>query len=345
MERTVMIVLGIFVLCSFYAFSVISFQKYRLPKREREYKRVRKIFEKAEDDSQLLNEMFQTEYKVKDYILPVIFVTLFCVLGFYVLFKDEPPLLLTGVDCLFDSNLSKLSYSRLSLVAIGFAILGSYVWSIQYIVRRLITLDLNPGAYYSIGTRIIFATFLSIVFHHLIQSMEPANKKELLDALPVLAFFTGMFPQRAMQYMQDKTIIFSKKRKNIAHQLPLGMIEGITLFSRVRLAEVGIENAQNLAEANLEELILKTPFNPRLLIDWITQAKLYIAFKDDIIELRKAGIRTIFDLQAVGMKNGFDAIEILTNIKKPLLTTIHDAIAQDPDKSVLDDLRKKISHL
>ena len=47
------------------------------------------------------------------------------------------------------------------------------------------------------------------------------------------------------------------------------MLEGITQFHKVRLSELGIENIQNLVKASLVELILKTPYKPRQIIDWI----------------------------------------------------------------------------
>jgi len=344
-----MLWLGIFILCSFYAFSAISFRKHRLPKKQREYQRIRRILgkeKKSDEEERLAKELFQTEYKGTDYILPVFFVTLFCALGFWVLFSGKNPLILSGisVEGLNNLDLGKISYKRLSLVAIGMAILGSYVWSIQYIVRRLINLDLIPGAYYSVGTRIIFATFVSLILHHFIQSMDMKRKKELIDLLPVLAFFTGIFPQRAMQYIQEKLLIFSKIGKR-AHELPLDMIEGITLFSKVRLSEVGIDNAQNLAEANLEELILKTPFNPRLLIDWIAQAKLYVTVKDDINALRKAGIRTAFDLQVAKNNNGLQAIADISKIEEQHLSAIYNVFSQDPDIIALNEVREKLSNL
>ena len=71
------------------------------------------------------------------------------------------------------------------------------------------------------------------------------------------------------------------------------------MFHRMRLSEVGIDNAQNLAEANIIELLLKTPFNPAQLIDWIAQAKLYLYFRTNIEVLREAGIRTVFDLKMI----------------------------------------------
>jgi len=345
-ERIIMLVLGIAVLCAFFPFSVISFHKHRLPKKRREYQRIRRILGKgkAASEEELLQEVFREEYKGTDYILPVFFVTLFCALGFWVLFAGKPPIVLSGIFAggFGTTDPGSLPYYHLSLVAIGMAILGSYVWSIQYISRRLTTLDLSPGAYYSIGTRIIFASFVSVTLHHFIQSMNLESRKELLQLLPVIAFFTGIFPQRAMQYIQEKLLIFRKLGKG-AHELSLDMIEGMNLFNKVRLAEVGIDNAQNLAEANLEELILKTPFNPRLLLDWIAQAKLFVVFKDQISGLRRAGVRTVLDLRAAGGENGLSTLAKLCEISEEQLATVYQIISEDPDVAAMSTARKNLS--
>lgn len=335
MAHNIMLILGIFVLCSFYPFSAISFIKVRLPKKIAEYQRIRRALKEDKDPDYSDNfeqEIVINEYKMTDYILPVLIVTLFCVLGFYVLFNGSRPIILSGVSVPDIEHVDplKLPYSKLSLIAIGMAILGSYVWSIQYIIRRLVTLDLSPGAYYSVGTRIIFATFISLILHHLIHTLEPNTKTLMLKLLPVLAFFTGIFPQRAMQYIQEKIMIFSKITKR-SHVLPLDMIEGVTLFSKVRLSEVGIDNAQNLAEANIEELILKTPFNPILLTDWIAQAKLYEIFKDDLASLRKAGIRTVIDFIAAGENNALKPVAERSGLPENFLTSIYEIIKSRKD--------------
>ena len=345
-ERIILILLGITVLCSFFPFSVISFQKYRLPKKRREYERIRRILGRDNDTGEegTLKELVQEEYKGRDYILPVCFVTLFCALGFWVLFSDIPPIILTGIAAgeFGATSSNTLPYSHLSLVAIGMAILGSYVWSIQYIARRLISLDLSPGAYYSVGTRIIFATFVSLTFHHFIQSIHPEARKEMIELLPVLAFFIGVFPQRGTQYIQEKLLLFKKLGKG-AHELSLEMIEGMNLFHRVRLSEVGIDNTQNLAEANLEELIRKTSFNPRLLLDWIAQAKLYVIVKDQVNSLRRVGVRTVLDFQAAGAKNGLSILARLSEIPEDQLATVYRVISEDPDVDTMARARKNLS--
>ena len=345
-ERIVMLVLGIFVLCSFFPFSVISFRKHRLPKKQLAYERIRRILgkDKDTDEEEALQELFREEYRGRDYVLPVCFVTFFCALGFWVLFSGKPPIILTGVygAGLNQVKTSDLSYTHLSLVAIGMAILGSYVWSILYIARRLINLDLSPGAYYGIGTRIVLATFVSLTFHHFTYSIHGDARKEMIELLPVIAFFTGIFPQRALQYIREKLIIFGKLGKK-ANELSLDMIEGMNLFNKVRLSEVGIDNAQNLAEANLEELIRKTPFNPRLLLDWIVQAKLYVIVKDQITNLREAGIRTVLDFCAACGGNGLTTLAKLSEISEEQLATVYQVINDDPDVAAMSIARKNLS--
>ncbi len=143
-------------------------------------------------------------------------------------------------------------------------------WSARDIIRRLISGDLTPSVYYSAGLRMVYAALLSLMLSFLLLAALPISPSDKL--IYVVAFLTGM--------------------------LPLDMIEGINGFHAARLSEVGVDNAQNLAEANLLDLLLRTPFNPGQLIDWIAQAKLYAYFKADIEKLRRVGIRTIFDFRS-----------------------------------------------
>ena len=118
----------------------------------------------------------------------------------------------------------------------------------------------------------------------------------LADQLIPVSFLVGIFPERALSWMKESLGRAFRKKASSAHALPLEMLEGISSFHKARLSELGIDNVQNLAQASLMELILKTPFNPRVLIDWMAQARLCMEFKDQTSKIRQAGIRTIFDL-------------------------------------------------
>jgi hypothetical protein len=131
------------------------------------------------------------------------------------------------------------------------------------------------------------------MFSHLMHGSD--TLQSLQAGLPVIAFLVGWFPNRSLIFQKEHyAVIFHTKRS--ADSLPLNMIEGVHTYDRARLAELGIIDAQNLANANFIELVVRTAFNPGQIIDWIGQAKLYIYFKDDVALLRKHQIRTVFDM-------------------------------------------------
>ena len=54
------------------------------------------------------------------------------------------------------------------------------------------------------------------------------------------------------------------------------MIEGVSGYDKMRLAELGIDSCHDLAMADFIPLVLKTSYGPRELADWILQAKLCV---------------------------------------------------------------------
>ena len=77
------------------------------------------------------------------------------------------------------------------------------------------------------------------------------------------------------------------------------MIEGIEAHDILRLEELGVDTCYDLATADFVPLLLKTPYSGRQLIDWILQAKLCVYFGDSVKDLRRFGIRTLVDLDAL----------------------------------------------
>ena len=67
----------------------------------------------------------------------------------------------------------------------------------------------------------------------------------------------------------------------------------------MRLEEIGIDTCYDLATADFVPLLLKTPYSARQLIDWILQAKLCVFFGEGVKDLRRFGIRTLADLEAL----------------------------------------------
>jgi len=312
--RIIMGVLGVAIMASFMPGTAYSFFTFRLKRKRTEYSEMLKQLGYSKDEGPAYLPSLEDEYEPHDYYLPVTFATIITILCAIVLIfgsriAGEPglDLILRGPSIAYIDTLAPdVKNSMFGMLIIAFAFMGSYIWSIQALFRRLATVDLTPGVYYSVGIRIIFSVFMGLLIYYfltdgdietVIKSGNPLNSP---SSLTLYAFFAGMFPQRALQYMQDKVHFMNSNDKMKADPLPLQMIEGIDLYERTRFVEVGVDNAQNLAKSNFIELIIRTPFNPREIIDWIGQARLYLYFKNDIVHLRNAGVRTIFNLKTLG---------------------------------------------
>jgi len=174
----------------------------------------------------------------------------------------KPNMLLTGMVMKSPDEMQALRWQSQLVVCLAFT--GAFIWSAQNIIRRLITGDLTPGAYYSAALRIVFASLLSLMLSYTLETLPTAGYTR--ELLPAIAFISGMLPDNTFRYMKERISTFIETGMKASHDLPLEMIEGINVFHKLRLGEVGIDNAQNLAESNLIELILKTPFNPSQLI-------------------------------------------------------------------------------
>ncbi len=195
-------------------------------------------------------------------------------------------------------------YQHGALIVVGMAFLGAYLWGLQHIYRRYATNDLTPIAFYHLGVRMIFASVTALLVYHTTFSLAGTTETDALQArmLPAIAFFIGMFPQRGVSWLANRLHRFAYRSKTDDQALPLEMIEGMTFNDHARLAELGIDNCNDLADADYIPLLLKTPYAARQLIDWILQAKLCVNFGPSVKTLRKYGIRSILDLEHIDVQ-------------------------------------------
>ena len=276
----------------------------------------------------------QDTYSFGNYFLPVIFSFVICLLAstFFVFtdefaanIKDSP--LLTGGSYGSGDREAIEAIINQSIVVLSFAFFGSFIWSAQNIVRRLIAYDLSPSVYYSAGVRIILACIVALVFSFF---SGKGSFIQLNSSIAVIAFLTGMFPQRVLSSMINFYKDWLNPDRLNTEYLSLYKIEGMSLSHKERLEEVGIDNAQNLATASLTKLLIETPYGSRQILDWIGQAKLLCYAKQDIDKLRSVGIRSIYDLKKgnksrVALREISDAVGITT----PLLEVIAEQIEAD----------------
>jgi len=229
---------------------------------------------------------------------------------------------------------------RKSTAIVGYALLGSYLKGVEYIYKRYVTVDLTPANFFSVSIRMVLAAFVALVFGHFIDFTD--------RNLPlVMAFVVGFFPERWLKYL---VVLVNKKIKIkgevILPSHTLEAIDGLNDTHRIRLQEVGIDNVQNLKGYNFLELMVKTPFPVRTLLDWKMQAQLICKFHDDYLKLRKIGVRTSFDfiqaIETTSLENAAKDLSNLTTIEELLLCINYENLKKDPSVIMLSEFKTHI---
>lgn len=288
----VLIVIG-----GFMPLSLISFLNVMLQKKSED-------FEKAKNQMGLTtSRSVGQSYSFGRFVLPVTFATIITLFGAVgmVFTADLSGLLrnnvvFSGVQVSLDAQEVVNPLAIQSFAVAVYAFLGSFLWSANVIVRRVINMDLQPNVYYSAGLRIIFACVLAVALSFLVGNSEKGQVSTWLQSsLPALAILAGTFPESVMNYFINFFQDYIKIDPLNTEVLSLEKIEGMTLAHRERIAEANIDNAQNLASASLSKLMIETPYDARTLIDWIGQAKLLCYAKKDIEKYHQLGLRTVFD--------------------------------------------------
>jgi len=222
--------------------------------------------------------------------------------------------------------------------------LGGFVNGAQYIYRRFATVDLTPGNFYSVGIRMVLATVVSILLSYFI-SAEYGMPEHMIVAI---AFLTGMFPERGYKLLLSKvSSIFPNQDDLAAPNMPLQAIEGVSYFHQFRLKEIGIDNVQNLANFDFLLLTIKTPFPVRLLVDWVSQAKLIVEFREQTVELQKAGIRSALDYVEAfdGQEEQFQTVAEVTGIAPIKLEVNLKNLKKDRSLLLLAQFKDSLFHL
>ena len=197
-------------------------------------------------------------------------------------------------DALLDVNTQR---------AMQFGFLGAYVYCLNLVYRRYTTLDLQPHVYlFCVVGLIAGMVFNYVAFTAItnIAASTAAGDTEFkgigAGAAAIMAFSLGYFPNLAIRWFGrvSRTSVHERQRRSDA--LPLSLIDGISELHESRLQDEGIDNVQNLAAANIRDLVVKTPFSAQQIVEWTDQAVLYLYLDPGEIEsFRRAGVRTVSD--------------------------------------------------
>ncbi|MFI5099018.1 MAG: hypothetical protein ACHQE5_00650 [Actinomycetes bacterium] len=168
---------------------------------------------------------------------------------------------------------------------VKFGFLGAYVFIAQSLTRRFFASDLRPSAYASAILRIVVVLITVIALH---QILGPAGQP---NVEAVVAFVVGIFPIIAFQALyRTAAAALRVAVPQLTPDYPLNQLDGLNIWYETRLVEEGIEDMENLATANLVDVILHTRVPVGRLVDWVDQAHLYLHL--DRIERGRSERRT-----------------------------------------------------
>lgn len=159
----------------------------------------------------------------------------------------------------------------------AFAFAGAYVFNLQTLIRRFFQTDLRASAYTSAIVRVISSVVIARALY----------ETPLFD-IPEdfglgLAFLLGFFPLAGLETLRRAyERLFGNWVPTLRTTHPLSDIQGMNLWYEARLVEEGIEDMQELATANIVDVILHTRVPVSRLVDWLDQAHLllYLEPKD-----------------------------------------------------------------
>jgi hypothetical protein len=200
--------------------------------------------------------------------------------------------LILGTAAEFVGGPAESYYHRVivSLTAFQFGFLGAYIYFVGQLGRSFFTFDLTPGTYVEATVRMITASVLSIVlsfylFSDIGTGAAVKSHPSGHEFLPVLSFFFGFFPLRALLVIEKiglRAVKFVTGQSGESYKLtPLSSLPGMSYDHEIRLRREGIDNVENLAHMRAIDLAVRTRFTYSQLVTWIEQAWLSIHLRED----------------------------------------------------------------
>lgn len=240
---------------------------------------------------QEVRERYERYYSLSNFILQSGLTFVLALVGMSIIFRPT-----------FDSEL----FPQIAVDAVRFGFIGAYIFSLQLVYRRYTTIDLQPTVYLNCALTIIagiafnYVAFGAIHDIFISQSSAATAEGQVTGAeaglLAVIAFSLGYFPSLALRWFNRLTYTALGVDERRADVLSLSLVDGISPVHETRLRDEGVDNIQNLASADIVELLLNTRFGVEQIVEWIDQSILYLYLdQNEIRSFLRGKIRSITD--------------------------------------------------
>ena len=238
-----------------------------------------------------MTQRYSEAFRPERYAVPLFLATLTAVVGSILVVFSNGFAVIESLATVgkITSVLAQISLAH----PVAFGFLGAYFFSLQYLLRRYLARDLTPAVYMHLVVRTWIVMILTFVYTTIRNPVTGDGVPVWARDVVLVSFVGGVIPNIIWQSLRNRALlVLGNVGNGEALEMPFGKIQGLNNWQQARLLEAGVENAQNLAMADVVELMVTTRLGAVCLLDWIDQAMLYIHVGDEIEQYRSQGIRT-----------------------------------------------------
>lgn len=328
----------------------ISYRYVRAPLKRAAIKRSLSLLGVAQTHE--LEKLISNAYELRNYWWPL---TSLCLVTFILFAWTHPFVISHGLAVglweqavpIFGTDIS-IPNTILNGRYVFFAFLGAWLYSFMLLARRFLDYDLTPSAIFFATIRIVMAYFVGIMVGAgmaVYSSAAGVSFSVNIVTVYMVVFFIGFFPEQGINWIVTIAKKALRQRKDLVKEIPLSDIEGISIWHQGRLRQEGIENAQNLATADISTLVSSTPFTLNQLIDWIDQAiLLVVSYSAQFEALEKVGLRCASDvITATEDEECLDELSRVSHLEKNALRMLYLALRSAPNVNIVARFRWQAS--
>lgn len=173
-----------------------------------------------------------------------------------------------------------------------FGFLGAYIYFLGALARAYFALDLTPETLIDGSVRIGTASVVSLVLSFVMVSWLP-------NWLPVVCFFFGFFPRRALAFLEQFALKATRTKAVPYQMIPLTQLFGMSFAHELRLDREGFDSAENLSFSDPADLAVRTGFSYGQLRQWKSEAWLAVHLRESYASfVERTGITSRDELEA-----------------------------------------------
>lgn len=244
-----------------------------------------------------IEDRFEEAQKPQRYGVPILLSNLAVSVGWFLFFFVKGPNIV--FDLAEHGDISIIFSNLVVADPVVFGFLGAFCYSLQMLMRRFFSGDINPSVFMHIGIRTWIVLVITVVIGAIWTWTGRTEDEPAPAALLAISFIIGIIPSVGFDLIKKAASPLSSGFGNPFSNGSLDIIPGVNIWRQARLAEENIDSIPSLATCDVVSLIANTRLGVRKIIHWVDQAILIVHIgEDNFDKFLQAGICSATALEA-----------------------------------------------